>query len=126
MGNPLSSILAELVMEDFENKTIATSPTPLRAWKRYVDDTFTIVKKGQQDTVLRHLNAQNADIQFTMEIQSNNQLPFLDVLLEVRADHSIRTSVYRKPTDTAHTYHQHHVILKTRNSVQHARYFDER
>jgi len=42
---------------------------------------------------------QNADIQFTKEIEENGKLPFLDCV--VRCDkNELRTTVYRKPTHT--------------------------
>ena len=42
----------------------------------------------------------NAHIQFTAEIEENNSLPFLDILLLHQEDGSIKTSVFRKPTNT--------------------------
>ena len=46
-----------------------------------------------------HLNEQNADIQFTKEIEENGKLPFLDCLVS-RDNNELRTTVYRKPTHT--------------------------
>ncbi|CAH3145861.1 unnamed protein product, partial [Porites lobata] len=40
---------------------------------RYVDDTFTAVHKDGIDDFHEHLNRQNADIQFTKEIEENDQ-----------------------------------------------------
>ena len=47
------------------------------SWLRYVDDTFTAVHKDEIDGFHDHLNEQNADIQFTKEIEENGKLPFL-------------------------------------------------
>ena len=41
-----------------------------------------------------------SSIRFTVELESNAQLPFLDVLLRDDPDGSISTSVYRNPTHT--------------------------
>ena len=46
-----------------------------------------------------HLNRQNADIQFTKEIEENGKLPFLDCLVS-RNNNELRMTVYRKPTHT--------------------------
>ena len=44
----------------------------------YVDNTFTAVHKDEIDDFHEHLNGQNADIQFTKEIEENGKIPFLD------------------------------------------------
>jgi hypothetical protein len=50
-------------------------------------------------SVLDHMNKQNPHIQFTLAVENNNKLPFLDVLIEKVDDHLV-TSVYRKPTES--------------------------
>jgi hypothetical protein len=44
-------------------------------------------------------NIEPLSIKFTIEMQTNNKLPFLDVMVE-RTDTELITYVYRKPTDT--------------------------
>ena len=39
MGSPVSVTIANLVMEDVEERALATTDIPLRFWKRYVDVT---------------------------------------------------------------------------------------
>ena len=63
------------------------------------DDTFTAVCKDEIDDFHDHLNEQNADIQFTKEIEENWTLPFLDGLVS-RGNNELRTTVYRKLTHT--------------------------
>jgi len=45
------------------------------------------------------LNKQNANKQFTKEIEENGKLPFLDCLVS-RENNELGTTVYRKPTHT--------------------------
>jgi hypothetical protein len=83
MGSPLSPIIANLYMEDFEERAINTAPHKLNHWMRYVDDTYFIWTHGREnlDIFLRHMNSQSNFIKFTMEIENDKKLPFLDILL---------------------------------------------
>jgi hypothetical protein len=70
-------------------------------WKRYVDDTFTLVKKNKINDVLKKINSFHPYIKFTHEVEKDNQIAFLDVLLKKRSDKGIETTVYRKPTNNS-------------------------
>ena len=45
------------------------------------------------------LNRQNADIEFTEEIEENGKIPFPDCLV-TRDNNKLKTTIYRKPTHT--------------------------
>lgn len=68
MGSPLSPIIANLFMEDFENKALRTTPLKPKLWKRYVDDTFIMWPHGREtlETFKQHLNSLSPSIKFTM------------------------------------------------------------
>ena len=101
MGSPISPIVANLFMEDLEVQAIMTSPSPPVLWKRYVDDTFTIIHKQDKDAFLEHLNNIHPNIKFTSEeTRPDGAIPFLDILITPKDDGSLQTSVYRKPTHT--------------------------
>ena len=99
MGSPVSVVVAEIVMQNIEERALATYKRTLPLWLRYVDDTFTAVHKDEIDDFHEHLNGQNADIQFTKEIEENGKIPFLDCLV-TRDNNKLRTTIYRKPTHT--------------------------
>ena len=86
MGSPISPLLANLFMEEFEVKAINTTPTP-HLWLRYVDDTFVIQQAEHSHQLLQHLNSQDPHIQFTMEDPNQDgTLPFLDTLVSPGLD----------------------------------------
>ena len=97
MGNPLSPVVANIYMEHFEEMALNTATKRPSTWLRYVDDTFVIWNgdRNELNEFLTHLNSLRSSIQFTMEIEDNNSLPFLDVLV-TKNDSGLRTSVYRK------------------------------
>ena len=101
MGSPISPIVANLYMEDLETKAIQSAQNPPSFWRRFVDDTLTIMKSLQIDNFLQHLNSLDQNIQFTKEeARADGPMPFLDVLFIPREDGSLETTVYRKPTHT--------------------------
>ena len=101
MGSPLSPIVANIYMETFEVEAIRSAPSPPKFWKRFVDDTFTILESSKKEEFLTHLNSIDQQIQFTAEeSREDGAMPFLDILVTPGKDGSISTSVYRKPTHT--------------------------
>ena len=100
MGSPISVTIANLVMETVETKALQTFQNPPIMWKRYVDDTFVVLKKNNLETFHEHLNNIEASIKFTLETESNNSLPFLDVLIVKEKSGNLITKLYQKPTHT--------------------------
>ena len=99
MGSPISPIVANLYMEDFETKAISSAVHPPSTWKRFVDDTFVVIESSRKEEFLDHINNLDPNIQFTAEdAKPDGSLPFLDTLIQKQSDNSLSTSVYRKPT----------------------------
>ena len=110
MRSPLSPLLANVNMEYFEEMALGSTSLKPSMWLRYVDDTF-ILWPHQEDVqiLLDHVNSIRISIQFTMEKEQDNKLPFLDVLV-TRTEQGFRSSVYRKPTFTGQylNFNSHH------------------
>ena len=109
MGSPVSAVIANLYMEEFEERAIAAIATATykrKIWKRYVDDTFTVLVDG----FLQHLNSQQPTIRFTMKIEKDNTIRFLDTSVSRDSNGLLTTTVYRKPTHTDQylAYDSHH------------------
>ena len=121
MGSPLSPVMANLFMEEFEKKALATSTLKPGFWFRYVDDTLSSWAHGLENLhrFLEHINSLHPSIKFTLEMQKEDKtIPFLDVLLIIQEDGSLGHKVYRKPTHTDRYLHYnsfHHPSIK--NSV---------
>ena len=98
MGSPVSVVVANLVMEDLEQKALNTFPGRPRLYQRFVDDTIAALKKTQISQFRYHLNSQDQQIQFTVERYKENGIPFLDTFNMVNDNAIISTTVYRKPT----------------------------
>ena len=117
MGSPLSPIAADLFMESFEEEALNSANDKPKLWVRYVDDTFVIWQHGPDKLELfqQHLNNIRKSIKFTMEAETEGQLPFLDVLVKRDGNH-LTTSVFRKRTHTDRYLHynlHHHPRIKT-------------
>ena len=81
MGSPVSAVMANLYMEFFKELALTSSPVAPVLWKRYVDDTFCIMKRDEVDVFFQHLNSIRPSIQFTVELEDRGTLPFLDCKL---------------------------------------------
>ncbi|XP_046399906.1 uncharacterized protein LOC124166418 [Ischnura elegans] len=102
MGSPLSPAVANFFMEDFEEKALNSAPLRPKYFYRYVDDTFIVWPHGRDnlDQFLEHMNSRHPNITFTMELEKDGRLPFLDILIQRKSDGTLGHSVYRKPTST--------------------------
>jgi hypothetical protein len=101
MGSPVSPIVANLYMEMFEQKALSTYSHPPFIWKRYVDDTFVVIHEYEVEGFTHHLNNIDPHIKFTMERDTEGKLPFLDTLVCLQDDGSLKTTDYRKKTHNA-------------------------
>ena len=89
MGSPVSVVVANLVMEDLESKALASFQPSPSIYRRFVDDTISAVKENFIEAFHQHLNAQNPNIQFTLERYPRGGLHFLDSLNRVGDDGTV-------------------------------------
>ena len=65
----------------------------------YADDTICFIKLTSINKVLETLDSYHRNIKFTIEIESENKISYLDVLL-IGSNSLINTKVYRENTNT--------------------------
>ena len=120
MGLPLSPALANIYMEYFEDMASRSTSLKPSMQLRYIDDTF-ILWPQQEDVqiLLDHVNSIRPSIQFTMEKEQDNKLPFLDVLVTY-TEQGFRSSVYCKPTFTTQylNFNSHHPYMVKKGIVR--------
>ncbi|XP_072025352.1 uncharacterized protein [Amphiura filiformis] len=114
MGSPVSPIVVNLFMEQFERTALDSfTGTPPSHWFRYVDDTWVKLRKDQLTPFFEHINGVNEHIKFTQEPIKEGKLAFLDCSVHVANDGTISTSVYRKSTHTDQylLFDSHHPLV---------------
>ena len=98
MGSSLGLILVNIFMVELESSVIPGLSNRLNNWRRYVDDRTCYIKVDSIDYVLRKLNDFHKNIQFTVEVEKEGRIWFLDVLM-IRDKNNIETTVHRKSTN---------------------------
>jgi hypothetical protein len=108
-------------MENFEKMALDSAQHKPWLWLRYVDDIFVVWPHGpeQLQNFLSHVNSLRPPIQFTMEIESDSAIPFLDILV-IRKEMTSTTKVYRKPTHTGQylNFNSNHPLNVKRGLIQ--------
>lgn len=117
MGSPASPVISDVVMEKLLDVSIEKMNTKPRILTKYVDDIFAIVKKDAITDTLNTLNSFHSQIQFTMEKENNNRLPYLDVTI-IRQGNLLKLDWYQKPTASGrlinfYSKHPKRVIINT-------------
>ena len=106
MGSCLSPILAGLFLEHFESEILPlyAGQQPL-FWKRYVDDVLSLVPEDfHLPSFMEFINSRYPTLKFTFEWESENKIPFLDVVIHNCGTY-FKYSVYRKPTHSESYLH---------------------
>ena len=89
MGSCISPVVANIFMEYVERQALTSFRKPPKIWIRYVDDNFCITNYSIIDEFLQRINSISPNIQFTVEIEKDQSLPFLDVQITRNASNTL-------------------------------------
>ena len=97
--SPCSPVVANIYMEYCKDLAFGPeAPTPIKEWKWYVDDMFSIIPKGKREVMLQYLNSIDPHIKFTVEKPNmEGVIPFMETFPKPNGE-GIKVLVYRKPT----------------------------
>ncbi|XP_018365761.1 PREDICTED: uncharacterized protein LOC108762979 [Trachymyrmex cornetzi] len=108
MGSPLSPTIANLVLQDLENKCLNNLRTKPSLYMRYMDDIALATNEENMMEIMEEFNKYHERLQFTLEV-GKEKLNFLDVSL-IKNKNEIIHDWYQKPTSSGQTSR----TLKTR------------
>lgn len=100
MGNPASPILANLVMNHLVTEVLKELPFDIPFIYVYVDDTVLSAPRDQLNTLLETFNSFHPSLQFTMEIEKEEKICFLDMEIHHQPNGTLITNWYSKPTSS--------------------------
>ena len=100
IGSPLGPSLANAFLCFHEQIWLNDCPEDFKPvyYQRYVDNIFALFRSPDHlEKFTNYLNSKYKNIKFTYEKESNDSLPFLDILIS-RSENGFKKSVYHKST----------------------------
>jgi len=96
MGGPLSSLVADVFMDDLESSVLDSHPnsSSVRFWTRYVDDVLCMWRGSVSELQKFHdyLNNFHPSVSFTVEV-GGSKISYLDLTIAfVESDNVLRVS----------------------------------
>jgi hypothetical protein len=93
---------------------------------KYVDDILLCCPENLQEETLEIFNCINRNVHFTMEVEVEQKLPYLDLLLIRNSNGAIDTDFYMKPTASGRilNYNSNHSMRLKINTATIRRVFN--
>jgi predicted GIY-YIG superfamily endonuclease len=120
MGGSSSVPISSITMNILLRKVLPKLPFEVPFCFRYVDDLLLSIPKDQVEATLKTFNSYSGWLKFTIEIEKDGVLPYLDMEIHRSDDGSLSTVWYSKPTSTNRliNFHSNHNFLTKLNCAQ--------
>lgn len=124
MGNPLSPTVADIVLDELIDQALSDLTKigiKVKLMTKYVDDILAIIEKKDIHTILDTLNKQHNKLKFTVEMENQRTIPYLDIQLHI-SNNKFITDWYTKPTSSGrlinyHSHQPHRTRINTANNL---------
>lgn len=119
MGSSISPIISSYVLDELLDYCTDKITFDIPFLKRYVDDLILSVPENCIDEILNIFNSFDTNIQFTVEKETDQSVPFLDMKLIRTNNNTIITRWYRKPINSNRfiNYYSHHPMKMKINLI---------
>ena len=105
MGSPISPLIANLFIEEFQVKAICSAFHPAQLWLRYVEDTLVIQQAEHCHQFLQYINSLKSQIKLiTEDPKEDSSMSFLDTLLSPGLNRPLQLSFIRNQPTWTNTY----------------------
>ena len=99
MDSPISSTIAQIVMEYLEESVLQKLNYNVIFFKRYIDDCLLAIPEDKLTQILTDFNNFHPKLQFTAEAKKNNKINFLDLtIIRNENNNVLQTKWYTKET----------------------------
>ena len=95
MGSQPAPYLANISLSKFE----PTIKNDTKLFERYMDDILRSINRNRMEEKLAEINELHPNLKFTMEVENEGKLPFLDMCI-LHIGNTLASTWYCKPTDT--------------------------
>ena len=107
MGPPPAPPLSNIWLSKYE----PAIKDDAKLFERYMDDILRTIKESLIENKLSEINSLHPNLKFTLEVEQNGKLPFLDICIE-HHESTLSFTWYCQPTDTRLILNSHAMAPK--------------
>lgn len=119
IGGCTSAIMADFVITDVLEQVVDECGYDPVLLVKYVDDILIMMPREEVENTLYIFNSIHPSLKFTYELETNNNIPYLDLRIFRNTDGTLSTDFYQKPTssDRLLNYKSSHPMVQKTSMV---------